>query len=63
MFSHDGDTPRQTNGYDCGVFASFCAPYMSLQEQLDFSQNDIQHFRIRMMVDILNKRIHTGGDV
>ena len=36
---------------------------MSLQEQLDFSQDDIQHFRIRMMVDILNKRIHTGGDV
>ena len=57
------DTPRQTNGYDCGVFASFCAHYMSLQEQLDFSQDDIQHFRIRMMVDILNKRIHTGGDV
>ena len=57
------DTPRQTNGYDCGVFASFCAHYMSLTEQLDFSQNDIQHFRIRMMVDILNKRIHTGGDV
>ena len=57
------DTPRQTNGYDCGVFASFCAHYMSLTEQLDFSQDDIQHFRIRMMVDILNKRIHTGGDV
>ena len=57
------DTPRQTNGYDCGVFASFCAHYMSLTDQLDFSQDDIQHFRIRMMVDILNKRIHTGGDV
>lgn len=54
------DTPRQMNGYDCGVFATFCAHYMSLQEQLDYSQNDIQQFRIRMMVDILAEKIHTG---
>ena len=24
------DTPRQMNGYDCGVFATFCAHYLSV---------------------------------
>lgn len=52
------DTPRQHNGYDCGVFAVFCAHYAALGAKLDFSQADIRHFRNRMMIDILNKRLH-----
>ncbi|KAH8049907.1 hypothetical protein JL722_11691 [Aureococcus anophagefferens] len=54
------DTPRQLNGYDCGVFATFCAHYASLGAPLDFSQADIPHFRDRMMIDILDKKLYSA---
>jgi len=51
------DTPRQRNGWDCGVFTTFCAHYASLGAPLAFSQRDMLHFRDRMMIDILNKKL------
>ncbi|KAH8049610.1 hypothetical protein JL721_11646 [Aureococcus anophagefferens] len=54
------DTPRQLNGYDCGVFATFCAHYAPLGAPLDFSQADIPHFRDRMMIDILDKKLYSA---
>ncbi|KAJ1448349.1 hypothetical protein M885DRAFT_623520 [Pelagophyceae sp. CCMP2097] len=52
------DTPQQSNGFDCGVFASYCAHYVSLGAKPSFSQQDILRLRRRMMADILAKRIH-----
>ena len=49
--------PLQTNGYDCGVFATFCAHYLAHGVDPNFTQEHIPHLRRRMMVDILNKRI------
>ncbi|KAJ1445736.1 hypothetical protein M885DRAFT_625901 [Pelagophyceae sp. CCMP2097] len=51
-------TLQQSNGFDCGVFASYCAHYVSLGAKPSFSQQDILHLRRRMMADILAKRIH-----
>ena len=51
------NTPRQENGYDCGVFATFCAHYLAHGVDPNFSQEDIPHLRRRMMISILNKRI------
>lgn len=53
-------TPQQSNGYDCGVFATFCAHYLAYGISPDlpsFSQDDVRHLRRRMMIDILNKRL------
>ena len=51
------DTPRQMNGYDCGVFSTFCAHYASAGAPLEFSQRDVPDFRLRMMTSILEKEI------
>ena len=53
------DTPRQHNGYDCGVFATFCAHYVSVGAAPAFDQADIPQLRERMMLDILNKQLHS----
>ena len=45
------------NGYDCGVFSTFCAHYASAGAALEFSQRDIPDFRLRMMTSILEKEI------
>jgi sentrin-specific protease 1 len=56
------DTPRQLNGYDCGVFATFCAHYLSAGVNPSFSQADIPHLRRRMIIDILNKKINSEDE-
>jgi sentrin-specific protease 1 len=52
------DTPRQRNDVDCGVFATFCAHYVSVGVKPEFSQMDIPLLRQRMMLDILDKKIY-----
>jgi len=52
------NTPQQLNGFDCGVFASYCAHYVSLGAKPSFSQQHMPHLRRRMMADILDKKIH-----
>mmetsp|Transcript_16707 Transcript_16707/g.59256 ORF Transcript_16707/g.59256 Transcript_16707/m.59256 type:complete len:182 (-) Transcript_16707:168-713(-) len=51
------DTPQQSNGYDCGVFASYCALYLANDVDPAFSQEDVPLLRRRMMMDILYQRI------
>eukprot|EP00633_Aureoumbra_lagunensis_P000120 CAMPEP_0197304078 /NCGR_PEP_ID=MMETSP0890-20130614/52051_1 /TAXON_ID=44058 ORGANISM="Aureoumbra lagunensis, Strain CCMP1510" /NCGR_SAMPLE_ID=MMETSP0890 /ASSEMBLY_ACC=CAM_ASM_000533 /LENGTH=472 /DNA_ID=CAMNT_0042784043 /DNA_START=186 /DNA_END=1604 /DNA_ORIENTATION=+ len=52
------NTPRQLNGYDCGVFTIFCAHYNSLDGiEPDFSQPHIPHLRKRIMLAIIDKHI------
>ena len=41
-------TPRQHNGYDCGIFAILYADYLSEDLPLHFSQHDTASFRIKI---------------
>ncbi|KAJ1444323.1 hypothetical protein M885DRAFT_581071 [Pelagophyceae sp. CCMP2097] len=60
MVATTRNTPQQLNGFDCGVFASYCAHYISLGVRPTFSQADMPHLRRRMMADILAKKIHAS---
>jgi sentrin-specific protease 1 len=60
MVATTRNTPQQLNGFDCGVFASYCAHYISLGVRPAFSQADMPHLRRRMMADILAKKIHAS---
>ena len=43
--------PKQVNGYDCGVFLILFADYLSKSAKLDFSQNNIENFRVKLALD------------
>lgn len=45
--------PQQENGVDCGVFTSKCADWISDDLYPDYSQQDMEYFRTRMMVEII----------
>ncbi|KAJ1448208.1 hypothetical protein M885DRAFT_490492 [Pelagophyceae sp. CCMP2097] len=60
MVTSTPDTPQQSNGFDCGVFASYCAHYVPLGAKPSFSQQHMPHLRRRMMADILARRIHAS---
>jgi len=49
------DIPHQRNGYDCGVFMCKYADYVSKNQGFTFGQNQMQYFRKRLVLDILNK--------
>ena len=52
------DTPQQQNGYDCGVFATFFAHFMSLDgTEPDFDQSNINLLRRRLLLSILDKNV------
>ena len=51
------DTPRQTNGFDCGVFATFCAHYLAHGVRPNSPQGGVLHSGRSMMIGILNKRL------
>ena len=51
------DTPRQTNGYDCGVFMTHTADYLSRDGKLDFNQAEMTYARRLMVWQILNKTL------
>eukprot|EP00615_Pteridomonas_danica_P000957 CAMPEP_0114368330 /NCGR_PEP_ID=MMETSP0101-20121206/30747_1 /TAXON_ID=38822 ORGANISM="Pteridomonas danica, Strain PT" /NCGR_SAMPLE_ID=MMETSP0101 /ASSEMBLY_ACC=CAM_ASM_000211 /LENGTH=546 /DNA_ID=CAMNT_0001518441 /DNA_START=1219 /DNA_END=2860 /DNA_ORIENTATION=- len=51
------ECPRQSNGFDCGVFVCMYASYLTLGEAFDFSQQDMPTIRKRMAVDIISKKI------
>jgi sentrin-specific protease 1 len=48
-------TPRQTNGYDCGVFVIQIADLVSLDIPLLFGQRDIDVVRRRLLVAIFER--------
>jgi len=43
--------PKQVNGYDCGVFLILFADYLSKSAKLDFSQKNIENFRVKLALD------------
>ena len=52
--NNNNNYPQQKNGYDCGVFASKCADWISDDMYPDYSQSDMQYFRKRMILEIIN---------
>ena len=50
-------TPEQHNGYDCGVFMTRTADYIARDGRLDFTQDDMEYFRRRMVFEILHCRL------
>lgn len=54
------DIPQQVNGYDCGVFASTFAEYISRNGNIQrVNQSDMKYYRKKMMVEILSKKLLT----
>jgi sentrin-specific protease 1 len=47
------DQPVQLNGVDCGVFTVMTADFLTDDLKLDFSQADINHFRLKIACDII----------
>ena len=58
-------TPQQENGFDCGPFTCMFADYLSLGLQPRFSQSDINLFRARITLTILDahERYRNAGDL
>lgn len=50
-------TPQQTNGVDCGVFTCVFANLLSVGAPLNFSADEMPHFRQRITADLLNKTL------
>ena len=51
------DCPQQENGADCGIFACKAAEFLSRDETLKFSQQDMQFYRKLMVYEIAKKRL------
>jgi sentrin-specific protease 1 len=51
------EIPEQMNGSDCGVFSCKFAEYVSRDAPIDFSQEHMPFFRLRMVYEILNKTL------
>lgn len=55
MISMGSSTPQQRNGIDCGMFVVMTVDF--LMDDLDlvnFSQEDMEYFRMRVSVDIIH---------
>lgn len=46
------NVPQQTNGSDCGVFSCMFAEYISRNKPLTFSQDHMEYFRRKMVLEI-----------
>lgn len=51
------DIPKQTNGYDCGVFVLVYCLYLSENKSIDFTQKDMLSYREKILEDIFKKHI------
>ncbi|CAL1282491.1 unnamed protein product [Larinioides sclopetarius] len=51
------DIPQQMNGSDCGMFTLKYAEYISRDVPITFSQEHMQYFRRRMVIEILDKKL------
>ncbi|XP_043287497.1 sentrin-specific protease-like [Venturia canescens] len=52
------DTPKQLNGYDCGVFACLFTRYEAARLEIDFTQRNIPQIREKMIRELqINKLI------
>ena len=50
-------TPRQTNGFDCGMFMSRTAEYLVRDAVLDFTQTDMSGSRRKMVLELSTKAL------
>lgn len=51
------DIPQQMNGSDCGMFTLKYAEYISRDAPITFSQDHMQYFRRRMIIEIMQKKL------
>jgi sentrin-specific protease 1 len=51
------DVPLQENKFDCGVFTSMYADYMSQGKLMTFSQSDMPQFRYKMAISLMTDTI------
>lgn len=49
--------PEQVNGYDCGIFLILFADYLSKSAKLNFSQKDIENFRVKLALDFAGMEV------
>ena len=52
------DIPRQSNGYDCGVFVCMYAECYSRQAKFNFCEKDMRDICPLIAWQILNQRFH-----
>jgi hypothetical protein len=50
------DVPQQSGGVDCGAFTAMFADFRSIHQEINFTSDDIQFFREKILLTIL-----TGG--
>ena len=50
-------TPRQTNGYDCGVFVLMFAEYEARNAKFNFTQQDMKACRARLVTDLATQQV------
>ncbi len=48
------DCPKQNNYYDCGVFMCMFIDYISKDRKFDFTQDDIEFFRLLIGIGFLD---------
>lgn len=46
------DIPQQQNGYDCGVFSCMYAEFITRNRPIEFSQEKMPYFRMKMIYEI-----------
>lgn len=55
----NADCPKQRNGVDCGVFLCKYMDYLSREEPMNFTQDDMSYFRVLIGVEIINGKLLT----
>ena len=55
--SIEKDIPKQTNGFDCGIFVCEYAENISRKAKFKFSQNDTYFIRERIKTEIMLGRL------
>jgi sentrin-specific protease 1 len=53
LSDNEPNVPQQTNGNDCGVFATLCADFISDDLPLRYSQVHMEQFRVKIAAAIL----------
>ncbi len=49
--------PQQNNGYDCGVFTCAYAYYAVMNKEIDFGQEQMQYFRLKIIKELMKSKI------
>ena len=55
------DTPRQTNGCDCGVFTILFAEHLARNLAMDFGQSNIPNHRRSLAAHLMQVILHDSG--